>query len=67
MANSKIKLFTYGQLYIYSNLAFAQRLIKLMVRFTNELNRNYYRVIDNSPIHIRRKIDKGSFYMKVLN
>lgn len=65
-AKSKMRLNTYSQLYVYANLAFAKNMIGFVIRLTYEINRNYYKVIDDAPPHIQVQIDTGSFYEEVL-
>ena len=66
VANKRLRMRTTSQIYVYCNLGFASAIVKLMTRLLAELNRNFAYLIEISPEHIRKDINKGSFYQEML-
>ena len=66
IAKSKLKMNSYGQLYIYVNMGFATNMMRMTTRIFAEMNRNYSQMIEESPEHVKSEISKGSIYQKML-
>jgi hypothetical protein len=49
IGNQRLKFHTYGQIYIYSNLEFARRMVDFTARVLQVMNKNYKTMVDRAP------------------
>ncbi|CDW72111.1 UNKNOWN [Stylonychia lemnae] len=66
VATQRLKFHNLGQSYIYANLSFAAKMLKLWTLIIARVNENFVRLIEKSPPDVRKDINRGSFYEEML-